>query len=72
MIGFDSFVSLARIYHERHLVQIHSKRTADQLDYEVQKGKAAQAQAERLYGYPIDIDKVWEAREQRQNDQFRG
>ena len=54
--------------HPRRLRLVYSPYTFDQLEYECEKGKEHIGRFEFEYGYPTDIDKVWEQRNKIQDD----
>lgn len=53
--------------HSRRMRMVFSHYTPDQLDYEPITGQENIGRFEYLYGYPTNIDKVWEDRENYQN-----
>lgn len=50
-------------YHNRRKDLVYSKYTFDGLDYVVRRGYEDIAIFEKKFGYPTDIDAVWENRE---------
>ena len=48
--------------HDRRKELVYSKYTADNLDFEPIRGKEDIGRFEFRYGYPTNIDKVWEER----------
>jgi hypothetical protein len=53
--------------HPRRMRMVFSNYTSDQLDYEPIVSQENIGRFEYLYGYPTNIDKVWEDRENYQN-----
>jgi len=53
--------------HERRMELVYSNYTADNLDFVPYRGKEDIGRFEKKYGYPTDIDKVWEERDRLQN-----
>ena len=53
--------------HERRMELVYSKYTADNQDFEPIKGYEHIGRFEKKYGYPTEIDKVWEDRDRLQN-----
>tara|TARA_R110000851_G_scaffold6659_5_gene26659 strand:+ start:1477 stop:1689 length:213 start_codon:yes stop_codon:yes gene_type:complete len=49
-------------YHQRHISFRFSKYSSDNLEEYIAPNKLAQARIEHQFGYPIDVDKVWAAR----------
>ena len=53
--------------HERRMELVYSKYTFDNLDFMPQRDKEHVGRFEKKYGFPTDIDKVWEDRDRLQN-----
>lgn len=52
--------------HPRRIYLVYSRNTLDGLEEMPVKGKDDIGRFEAKYGYPTDIDKVWEDRNKRQ------